>query len=556
MSRDWRAVVAGVVVACLAVSLPVAPSHAQRLLQEFTDTAGHWADANIRALQAFGVLEVPEDGKFRPDEQVTRLDFAVWAARALELGSAGTGGAQPPFKDWTEIPEALRGEVLAAVRAGLLKGYEDGTFRPARSVTRAEMGVIFGRALIGLGLKADPRYLLLFADAASIPPWASDAALAVQQQIIRGHPGELGGPARFVPGGLTTRAEAAVMLGRFIEVRAEIVPIQRPAPGPRTRLPGRFVAAYYINTDEAYASLVANGRGLDALIYGSWEIRPDGAVVGYDSPRTLAWASQNGLPVLLMVQNFDRASNRALLTNPEAQAKAILYLAEQLRARGYAGINLDFEYVDADLRASFTLFVRRLRDALGAKGLITTVSVVAKTGDNPASNWSGAYDYAALGQVADYVMVMTYDQHYSGGPAGPVASLGWVERVLRYALSAGVPASKLVMGLPGYGYAWPDPPNGQKARALTTRQALELVAQRGISLTWDAAAGEHTFRYTDDAGVRRLVYFNSPESLSLRLALAHQLGIAGVVQWRVGYEPETFWTRYDREYKRLYGAVP
>ncbi|MEW6244789.1 MAG: S-layer homology domain-containing protein [Bacillota bacterium] len=521
-----------VVVVILTWVLPAPFARAQLHPYGISDVNGHWAESMIYSMYYSGVIDVGADLKFRPDEPITRLDFTVFTARTLELSSSLD--EQPAFSDWAEIPEEFRGYVAAAVREGLIKGYPDGTFKPGGHITRAEMGVIFGRAAIKLGGKAEARYIYTFEDGDEIPEWAMDAMAAVRARIILGKPGVV--RARFAPKDTTTRAEAVTMLQRLMEFRAGRIP-QAPSQATPPRFRGPVLSAYYVNHDDAYASLVSYGTTLSMVIYVSYTIGTDGKLYGYDSPRTLSWARANNVPLLAMFANHNLEQNSAFLNNTTAQSQAIAEMKELMK-RGYSGVNLDFEYVPARDRSRMTAFVRQLAAELRPLGYLVTISVPAKTRENLESNWVGAFDYAAIGRAVDYVAIMTYDQHWRGGPPGPIASVSWVESVLRYATGE-IPAGKILLGIPSYGYVWRSDNTGNIS--IAAKNAPLLAQEKGATVTFDETVGENTFTYVE-GGIRRTSYYPDHRSLALKLDLVTKYGLGGTAMWRIGYETPEWWT--------------
>src|SRR5690606_29210105 len=141
-------------------------------------------------------------------------------------------------------------------------------------------------------------------------------------------------------------------------------------------------------------------------------------------PMTLAWAARTGTPLVAMIAAHDRSINDALLRDPEAQQRFIQN-ARALTAKGYSGVHLNFEYVPAVHRDTFTRLVQELAAGLKSQGLHISIAVPAKTREDLSSDWVGAFDDEALGRVVDYVMVMTYDHHWRGGPPGPVGGIPW-----------------------------------------------------------------------------------------------------------------------------------
>jgi hypothetical protein len=168
----------------------------------FSDIAGYWAEANIKQAVSSGIVKGYPNGTFKPTATVTRAEFAVMIMNALKSSSEGTALT---FTDTTTIGAWAQKAVAQAVQAGIIKGYEDGTFRPNAEITRAEMAVILANAsdqAIEASATTD------FADNAAIPAWATSSVAYVKQAgIVQGK-----GNNQFAPQAYTTRAEAVTVL--------------------------------------------------------------------------------------------------------------------------------------------------------------------------------------------------------------------------------------------------------------------------------------------------------------------------------------------------------
>jgi hypothetical protein len=188
---------------------PEAPAAADQKSGYSDVPPSHWAFNDITSLGAKGIIKGYPDGTFKPDNNITRAEFAVVLAKAL--GWAAKPGGHD-FADADEIPDWARGCIFAAVDKGVISGYEDNTFRTNRPVTRSEIAVIVVRAL-GLGSGTPESGALSFTDAADIPDWAAGyITMAVKQDIIKGKPGNI-----FAPDDNATRAEAASLVARMLD---------------------------------------------------------------------------------------------------------------------------------------------------------------------------------------------------------------------------------------------------------------------------------------------------------------------------------------------------
>lgn len=174
----------------------------------FTDLSGHWASSMIKEAVSAGIVKGYPDGSFRPNHSVTRAEFAVMLAGALNLRDEGTSLS---FTDKNSIGSWANQAIAQAVAAGIIGGYEDGSFRPNAAITRAEMVTMIARAL---ELPVDTQATTGFADDANIAGWAKGAVEAVHQLgIVNGR-----NDNRFVANDSATRAEAVVMILRLLEV--------------------------------------------------------------------------------------------------------------------------------------------------------------------------------------------------------------------------------------------------------------------------------------------------------------------------------------------------
>ncbi|MFC3789000.1 immunoglobulin-like domain-containing protein [Paenibacillus sp. GCM10012307] len=186
---------------------PEAPVEPKTPIVEFTDIAGHWAEKDIRLAAGKGIVSGYPAGAFKPNNAVTRAEFTVMLAGVLNLGDKIL---TLTFTDEDQIAEWSRAAVAQTVQAGIIIGYEDGSFRPSSKITRAEMAVMIARAL---KLQFDPGVSTPFIDDEAIPGWSVGAVEAIRQLgIVGGRGGN-----RFEPGETATRAEATVMLLRMLE---------------------------------------------------------------------------------------------------------------------------------------------------------------------------------------------------------------------------------------------------------------------------------------------------------------------------------------------------
>ncbi|MGE5529354.1 MAG: glycosyl hydrolase family 18 protein [Patescibacteria group bacterium] len=317
-----------------------------------------------------------------------------------------------------------------------------------------------------------------------------------------------------------------------------------PPSGPAgARAVVGYYSEYFQGESAPYQSLKNNLKTLTAVAPFAYYLNGAGEVSGTRPTQAVSMAHAGGLKVLALVHNFTRQNGfeagtaHRLLSSPAARERAAGNLLSLVRQRGYHGINLDLENVPASDRANLTAFVRRLAEVFRPHGLLVTASIPAKTSDNRNSNWSGAFDYAALGAYLDQVMLMSYDENGANGPPGPVASLPWVERVVRYARGL-IPSRKILIGLAVYGYDWPLGKAGGRGREFKDIQGI--IDRHGVAPKWDSAAKVPYLRYTK-SGQPRVVWYENSWSAAYKLDLVNRYDLGGVAIWRLGGEDPRLW---------------
>lgn len=182
-----------------------------------TDIDGHWAAGAIHEAVELGYVTGDTDGAFRPEDPVTREEFAAMLARALLLAGSGSKVAGTVFADQGHIAAWALPYVQEAVRARLVNGYEDHTFRGQQPIVRQELAAMMSRALGGAGPSAAATAPPAFSDSGLMEPWAKSYAQHVAEAgIMQGKEG-----GRFAPLERTTRAEAATVLLRLLNARLQ-----------------------------------------------------------------------------------------------------------------------------------------------------------------------------------------------------------------------------------------------------------------------------------------------------------------------------------------------
>ena len=334
---------------------------------------------------------------------------------------------------------------------------------------------------------------------------------------------------------------------------AENPPDKAPLPDPWLRRPlGQKVSLVWEHVLQKTPSMDGAGKLAVNVVSPTWFSLADGEgkIHNLADPDYVRWAHSRGYDVWALFSNsFKPDITHAVLQDPERRRALIKQLLAFARLYSLDGINLDFENMGAADRDLYSQFVRELAPYLREQNLVVSVDVTVSA----VSSWSVGYDRHALGEAADFVAVMTYDEHWSTSPtAGSVASLPWVERGVK-ALLAEVPAEKLLLGIPYYTRVWQEQTVDGKPKvtssAVSMAAAERLLSQKNAAKVWDEAAGQNYFEYREN-GSRYRVWLEDEQSLKARLELARKYRLAGAAYWRRGFEKDGVWDLVNTELAR------
>lgn len=217
----------------------------------------------------------------------------------------------------------------------------------------------------------------------------------------------------------------------------------------------------------------------------------------------------------------------------EVQQRFISQLVEEVQQKGFQGVDIDFEYILAEDRVPFAQFVANVREAVNAIGYPVSVALAPKTSDNQKGTLYEGKDYQLLGEAADEVLLMTYEWGYTYGPPMAVAPLNMVRQVVEYALTR-IPAEKINLGIPNYGYDWTLPfvQGESRARTIGNVQAVQIAADNYAEIQFDETAQSPYFRYVKD-GKEHEVWFEDVRSMQAKFNLVEEYNLRGMGYWQI-----------------------
>lgn len=232
----------------------------------------------------------------------------------------------------------------------------------------------------------------------------------------------------------------------------------------------------------------------------------------------------------------ERFNNRlvsAVVRNPSVQRDLLRNLIRVMTEKGYSGVNFDFEYILAEDRDGYTAFVKMAAAVLRPLGFSVSVALAPKYSDDQPGLLYEGMDYEGLGQAADRVLLMTYEWGYTYGEPMAIAPINEVRRVVEYAVTR-IPAEKICLGVPNYGYDWPLPFESgvTRARTIGNIEAVQLAVFYGVPIQFDETAQAPFFRYMQ-YGIEHEVWFEDVRSYDAKFRLVEEFGLQGIGVWQI-----------------------
>lgn len=273
----------------------------------------------------------------------------------------------------------------------------------------------------------------------------------------------------------------------------------------------------------------------------------DGRVLPFDSRGLPQAARAYGVAPLLVLTTlgqdgrFSGDRGHTLLQSATMQENLITSLEQMLPAQGYAGVDVDFEYLPPEDVQAYADFVAELTRRLNQKNLIVFAALAPKTSADQRGVLYESHDYNALGRAANGVLAMTYEWGHSGSVPMAVAPLNQVKRVMDYAVSE-IPPSKLFMGVPNYGYDWTLPTvPGSRARSIGNVQAVDQAVDVGAAIEYAMPQQTPHYNYYR-GGQQHEVWFEDARSIRAKLDLASSYGLRGISIWNLMRWFPQLWT--------------
>ena len=261
--------------------------------------------------------------------------------------------------------------------------------------------------------------------------------------------------------------------------------------------------------------------------------------VGQKGEEYITWAHDNGYKVWAMVSNNSlKETTSTIMKDYYLREKLIENIIEVAVKNKLDGINIDFENMYAEDKDLFSKFIIELAPRLKEVGMVLSVDVTAPDGSD---TWSLCFDRNVIGDVADYIVFMAYDQHgTSSVEAGTVAGYNWVEaNIKKFLGQEDVEAEKIILGMPFYTRTWWYA-NGDLKTTSVDMKDVDRILPEDAQKAWDDALKQNYVKYTKN-GIEYEMWIEDVESIKAKLSLIEKYKLAGASYWEYGREDEAVW---------------
>lgn len=333
------------------------------------------------------------------------------------------------------------------------------------------------------------------------------------------------------------RPESQELKSSFIEPVYESISMDEPVILA-------FHQVFVQDANKNMEALMEKTEGVNVIVPTWFAVKDEKG--GYSSLASKSYvdkAHDMGLQVWAMLNNVSTSENvavdtLALLSSTTARNKLVEGMMKEAKTYGFDGINLDFESLKAETGPHYVQFIREMSVACRKAGLVLSV-------DNYVpSPYTQFYNRKEQGIVADYVIIMGYDEHYAGGEPGPTASISYAEDGIKNTIEQ-VPKEKVINAVPFYSRLWTTKDGKTTSKAYGIQGAKGWMEENGVTAQWDETLGLSYGELENENGLSQ-IWAEDERSLGLKADLVKKYGIAGIACWKLGFETEEAWEAVGR----------
>jgi len=486
----------------------------------FDDITNSYAQKEIVRLAGLNILNGTGARTFSPKKPVTRAEFITMIDRLLKLEPVDN-----TISSFTDVGKNdwYYGWIQAGLNLGIVDGVRPGVFEPQKQISRQEVAALIVRATkMKSGSTSSS---LSFVDSNKIASWAIPYVYTIHKNSIMSGEGN-----KFRPNDAMTRQETAVVLSRILDT-AFGVKVSKNQQSAVIQMGWQ-----YDSTTTQFINQIKSSN-INTLVPRWFYLENNGVVSDNSNKELMTYASQHNKKIWAMLGNRSNSElTHTILSSSITRNKVIQQLTSYVQQYKLAGINVDFEGVNPVDRDNLTAFISTLSNELHKIGAVLSIDVSPDLG----TDWTDGFDYAKLGKSADYVVLMSYDEHWSTSPkAGSVSSLPWVEKALNK-LILSVPSKKVIVALPFYTRDWSYTPKGVTSEELSLLLQNQRISAMKAKLSWNDTTGQYVAAYSK-SGIKHNIWAEDSRSLSIKAHMAASKGIAGYGYWYMGAESRDIW---------------
>lgn len=305
------------------------------------------------------------------------------------------------------------------------------------------------------------------------------------------------------------------------------------------------------SANQQIASVLSQTKGI-TVISPTWFYLNDnnGGIASLADQNYVTYCHQNGVEVWALVSNLENKSvnTSEVLTHTSKRETLINNLVSSAIQFNLDGINVDLEALNpSEVGDSFIEFIRELSLKCANNGIVLSVDNYVPT------EYTAFYDRAEQAVFADYVIIMAYDEHYSGSEEGSVASIGFVSDGVANTLKE-VPAEQTILGIPFYTRVWKKTPSegetGESSDSYTLydiesyaagmKEVQNLISSNGATPVWSETDGQHYVEYQKDQSIYQ-IWIEDAASIEEKLKIMEANQLAGASFWKLGLETSNLW---------------
>ncbi|WP_168120329.1 LysM peptidoglycan-binding domain-containing protein [Paenibacillus sp. HB172176] len=282
------------------------------------------------------------------------------------------------------------------------------------------------------------------------------------------------------------------------------------------------------------------GEYLTYLSPFSYRVKVNGELTPINDEGVIAAAYEKRVAPMMVITNFENGSfspdiAHAVVSNAAIQTAVIAECVAVMKLKGYLAIHVDFEYVPPADKTLYNEFLQNLVNEMHQYNYLVSAALAPKQSGEQMGTLYEAHDYEAMGKILDFVVLMTYEWGWSGGPPRAVAPLNEVAKVVNYALSV-MPPEKIMLGMPLYGYDWTLPyvQGGIWAPTVSPYEAVVRAAKYGAEIQYDTESQSPWYGYYDEEGKEHVVWFEDARSVQAKFDFVKTNKLRGVSYWVLG----------------------